>query len=125
MNRRILSFLMLAGAGLVAGCEAVPQQVVAVPVRPAVAVCSFQVVNNSSFVVRSLQFSSSAQANWGVDQLGAGVLPPGRAQNFRPNNPGNYDFRVIWQTGRMAEIRQVNPCVTPRVIVTNGGLIAR
>lgn len=126
MTRRILSIAAALGAaGLLTGCADPSMQPVAVAPVPTAATCGFQVVNNSSVTVRNLNFSSSALSNWGADQLGAAVLPPGRAASFRPNNPGNYDFRVIWMNGRSAELRQVNPCRSPSIIVTNAGLVAR
>lgn len=131
MNRRsLLTAATLLSAGLLGGCDPNMQQMAttvpaSLPVRPPVGTCAFQVVNNSSLTVHQLYFSSSAQTSWGVDQLGTSVLPPGRAQSYRPNNPGNYDFRVIWTNGRTAELRQVNPCATSQVVVTNRGLVAR
>lgn len=123
MNRRhSLAVLALGSAALLAGCEQAVQQVVTMP---AAATCGFQVANESSLTVNNLFFSSSAVSGWGPDQLGNSVLPPGRARNFRPNNQGNYDFRVVWTNGRAAELRQVDPCRTRQVLVTNRGLLAR
>jgi hypothetical protein len=85
----------------------------------------FQVVNNSSLTVMQLFFSHSSISNWGVDQLGQNVLPPGRVWNYRANNAGNYDFRVVWQNGRAAELRRVDICRASRIIVTNSGLYAQ
>jgi hypothetical protein len=96
--RRTLLTLALGGGALAAsGCaqpqpvyvQAPPQQVVAtMPAR----VCdsSFRVINNSGLTVQTLQFSHSSLGGWGADQLGANVLPPGRAMNFRAANTGNW-----------------------------------
>lgn len=127
MNRRhVLAAALAAGSTLLSGCVDPTQQPVATaPVRP-VAACGFQVINNSGVTVHTLNFSSSAFTSWGTDQLGSSVLPPGRSVSFRPGNAGSsYDFRVVWTNGRAAELRQVNTCRTPNVIVTNGGLVAR
>lgn len=125
MRRFALAAVLAAGSSLLSGCvDPNMQPIAAAPVRP-VATCGFQVLNNSSITVHSLNFSSSALASWGADQLGSSVLPPGRAVSFRPSYGGNYDFRVIWTNGRAAELRQVDTCRTPNVIVTNRGLMAR
>ncbi len=126
MTRRlVLAAALAAGSSLLSGCvDPNMQPIATAPVRP-VATCGFQVINNSGITVHTLNFSSSAFTSWGADQLGSSVLPPGRSVSFRPGNAGNYDFRVIWTNGRAAELRQVNTCRTPNVIVTNGGLMAR
>jgi len=130
IRRKILSLLAVLGAGSVAACAPqtiyVPQPV-AVAQPPVAVGCDtrFQVVNQSSLTVMQLFFSHSSLANWGVDQLGQNVLPPGRAWNYRANNAGNYDFRVVWQNGRAAELRRVNICAATQIVVTNQGLFAR
>ncbi len=114
--------LMLAAPLLLAACA----QDGAAPVAGRTAACdtSIRVSNQSSGVVQQLYFSHSSLNAWGADQLGANVLPPGRFVNYRMNNPGNYDFRVVWSDGRSAELRRVNVCAASQVIVTNGGLRA-
>jgi hypothetical protein len=84
----------------------------------------FQVVNNSSATVQQLYFSHARQSGWGVDQLGAEILPPGRLKAYRAVNTGSYDFRAVWSNGRAAELRGVNICRASRIIVTDRGLIA-
>jgi hypothetical protein len=131
MFRRTLPAAMaLLGAAAVSACAPqtvyVPQPVAVgpAPIRQA---CNtqFQVVNNSSRTVLTLQYSHSSLANWGADQLGQNVLPPGRVWNARAANTGNYDFRITWAGGGAAELRQVNICVASQIVVTNRGLIAR
>jgi hypothetical protein len=128
--RCTLLTLALGGGALAAsGCaqpqpiyvQAPPQQVVAaMPAR----VCdtSFRVINNSGLTVQTLQFSHSSLGGWGADQLGANVLPPGRAMNFRAANTGNYDFRAIWVNGRAVERYRVNVCTTSNIVITNRGI---
>ncbi|WP_198377541.1 hypothetical protein [Neoroseomonas rubea] len=128
IRRKLLALFALAGTGALAACA--PQTVyIPQPVAPGpVAVgCDtrFQVVNNSSLTVMQLFFSHSSINNWGVDQLGQNVLPPGRVWNYRANNAGNYDFRIVWQNGRAAELRRVNICAASRIVVTNSGLYAQ
>lgn len=125
-RRKLLGLFAAIGAASVAACA--PQTVyVPQPVAPAPVACDtrFQVVNNSSMTVMQLFFSHSSINNWGVDQLGQYVLAPGRVWNYRAANPGNYDFRIVWQNGRAAELRQVNICRASRIIVTNSGLYAQ
>ena len=129
MRRRLLpAAIALLGTAAVAACA--PQTVYVpapVGVGPAQVACDsrFQVVNNSSRTVLTLQYSHSSLANWGVDQLGQNVLPPGRVWNARANNAGNCDFRITWAGGGAAELRQVNICAASQIVVTNSGLFAR
>jgi hypothetical protein len=85
---------------------------------------SFRVVNASSGTVQALYFSHSSRSGWGTDQLGSGVLPPGRALNYRAANTGNYDFRAVWSNGRAAELMGVNVCRASVITITDRGLRA-
>jgi hypothetical protein len=130
LRRRILSLLAAVGASAVAACAPqtvyVPQPVAVAPPPPVMACDTrFQVANRSSHTVMQLFFSHSSLSTWGVDQLGANVLPPGRVMHFRANNPGNYDFRVVWSNGRAAELRRVNICAASQIVITNQGMFAR
>lgn len=128
--KRLTAIAALASATLLGAC--VPQQ----PYQPVMGgpvmggptrVCdtSIRVINESNYLVHQLYFSHSSLGSWGNDKLGANVLPPGRALNYRLTNPGNYDFRVVWNNGRATEIRQINVCVASQIIVTNRGISAR
>jgi hypothetical protein len=124
VQRRFLSAAIagLAALGL-AACQQEPaQRVVVVPSQACDT--SFRVVNQSSGTVERLYFSSSALSGWGNDQLGTSVLPPGRAAGYRAANTGNYDFRVVWTNGRVAELMGVNICRASQITVTDRGLIA-
>jgi hypothetical protein len=130
VRRKILSLLAVLGATTVAACAPqtvyVPQPV-AIAQPPVAAVCDtrFQVANRSSLTVMQLFFSHASLSAWGADQLGANVLPPGRVANYRANNAGNYDFRIVWSNGRAAELRRVNICAASQIVVTNQGIFAR
>jgi hypothetical protein len=124
--KRLTAIAALAGATLLGGCvqpQPYVQPVMVAPTR----VCdtSIQVMNQSNYTVQQLFFSHSSLGSWGADQLGANILPPGRAANYRLTNPGNYDFRIVWNNGRASEIRQINVCAASRIIVTNRGLSAQ
>jgi hypothetical protein len=85
---------------------------------------AFRVVNQSGMTVERLFFSHASRGNWGADQLGSNVLPPGRSASYRASYSGAYDFRVVFADGRAAELRGVNICAASNVIVTNRGLRA-
>jgi hypothetical protein len=131
MRRRLLpAAIALLGAAAVSACAPqtvyVPQPVAVAP-GPIGPGCDtrFQVVNRSSRTVLTLQYSHSSLANWGVDQLGQNVLPPGRVFNARAANAGNYDFRITYAGGGARELRNVNICRASRIVVTNGGMYAQ
>lgn len=130
VRRKLLALLSIAGAGAVAACAPqtvyVPQPVAVAP-SPVAVGCDtrFQVVNNSSRAIYSLQYSHASRSDWGVDQLGNAMIPPGRAWNARAANAGAYDFRITWNGGGAAELRNVNICVASRIYVTNSGMYAR
>jgi hypothetical protein len=86
---------------------------------------SFTLVNQSGVTVNEFYFGSSAQRSWGVDQLGANVLPNGRTMNFRARNAGNNDFKVVWANGEFAELMQVDICRTSQIVAGPRGLSAR
>jgi hypothetical protein len=115
--------LGFAALGLLACTEDARRPVATTVVQPSCDT-SFRVVNQSSLTVAQLFFSHSNLGAWGNDQLGASVLPPGRFANYRAANTGSYDFRVVWQNGRSAELRRVNICAASQIIVTNNGLQA-
>ncbi len=131
MLRRLLPAAMaLMGAAAVTACAPqtvyVPQPVAVAP-APIRQACDsrFQVVNNSSRTVLTLQYSHASLSSWGPDMLGQNVLRPGQVWTTRARNAGNYDFRITWAGGGAAELRQVNICAASQIIVTNRGLLAR
>jgi len=130
VRRKILALFAVMGAAAVSACAPqtvyIPQPVAVAPqpMRPA---CDtrFQVVNNSGLTVMQLFFSHASRNDWGVDQLGQNVLAPGRVWNYTAANAGSYDFRVVYQNGRAAELRRVDICRASRIVVTNQGLYAQ
>jgi hypothetical protein len=127
-RRKLLALFAVMGAAAVSACAPqtvyVPQPAFVAP-PPVACDTRFQVVNNSSLTVMQLFFSHASRTDWGVDQLGQNVLPPGRAWNFAAANAGAYDFRVIYANGRAAELRRVDICRASRIVVTNQGLFAQ
>ena len=129
MFRRLLTATALLGLAGLAACVPETRTVVvhqqAAPVQQRVSCnTAFRVINQSSGTVERLYFSHSSLGGWGTDQLGQNVLPPGRTTSFRAANTGYYDFRVVWQNGRSAELRQINVCAASNIYVTNRGLSA-
>jgi hypothetical protein len=130
IRRKLLAMFAVAGAAAVSACAPqtvyIPQPAYIAP-PPVVQSCDtrFQVVNNSGLTVMQLFFSHASRNDWGVDQLGQNVLPPGRAWNFTAANAGAYDFRVVYANGRAAELRRVDICRASRIVVTNQGLFAQ
>lgn len=128
MLRRLLpAAIALMGAAAVSACA--PQTVYVpapVAVAPPAAACDtrFQVVNNSSRPVYSLQYSHASRNDWGPDQLGQNMIPVNGVWNARAANAGLYDFRITWNGGGAAELRQIDICRASRIVVTNRGLYA-
>jgi len=85
----------------------------------------FTLNNQSGSTVNEFYFGSSAQPAWGVDQLGADVLPAGRSSSFETRSPGRNDFRVVWANGATAELMGVDICSTSEIVATRGRLAAR
>lgn len=85
----------------------------------------FALVNNSGATIREFYFGSSAQPDWGADQLGRYMLPHGATMNFSTRHTGLNDFRVVWDTGEHAELMQVNICTTSAIVATPRGIEAR
>ncbi|MCX7326553.1 MAG: hypothetical protein NTZ14_19535 [Hyphomicrobiales bacterium] len=94
---------------------------------PAMAQCdtSFTLVNRSGATVQEFYFGSSAQREWGADQLGTSVLVNGQSMRFRARNAGANDFRIVWANGDRAELMRVDICVTSEIIATRSGIEAR
>lgn len=131
LRRKFLALLALMGTTAVAACAPqtvyVPQPGYVAPPVYAAPGCDtrFQVVNNSSRQVYSLQYSHASRSDWGVDQLGQNMIPVGGVWNARAANAGAYDFRITWNGGGAAELRNVNICSASQIIVTNRGMYAR
>ncbi len=126
MMRRSTALIAPLAALFLAACQPQQPQMIVVE-QPPTRACDtrFRVTNYSSQTVAQLFFSHSSQSNWGADQLGASVLPPGRHVNYAAANAGDYDFRVVWVSGRAAELRRVNICAASEISVTDAGLRAR
>jgi hypothetical protein len=85
---------------------------------------SIEVVNNSGRQIDELYFNPTRMSSWGRDRLGENVLTAGRKASFRPGTGGRYDFRVVWNGGNEAEIRNVDICSVGRITATRDGLVA-
>ncbi|MBS7791861.1 hypothetical protein KTR66_17810 [Roseococcus sp. SDR] len=86
---------------------------------------SFTLINRSGSTVQEFYFGSSAQREWGVDQLGTNVLVNGQSMRFRARNAGANDFKIVWANGDTAELMRIDICVTSEIIATRRGIEAR
>jgi hypothetical protein len=86
---------------------------------------SFTLVNRSGSTIQEFYFGSSAQREWGADQLGTNVLVNGQSMRFRTRNAGANDFRVVWANGARADLMRVDICVTNEIVATRSGIEAR
>lgn len=85
----------------------------------------FDLINRSGAQVDEFYFGSSANQNWGPDRLGDGVLANGQTRRFQPRATGMVDFKVVWQNGETAEVRQVDICTATEIVATKSGITAR
>ncbi len=124
----LLPLLATVAAALAAGCTPAEPPPLAFggpqPGAPVACDTRFRLANASSSTIAQFYFSHASQRQWGPDQLGSEVLPPGRAVIFRAAYPGDYDFRVVMADRRSAELRHVNVCTVLEVTVTDTGLRA-
>ena len=86
---------------------------------------SFSLVNQSGTTIQEFYFGSSAQSNWGVDQLGQNVLPNAQTMRFSTRSPGANDFKVVWAGGATAELMRIDICATSQIVATRQGIVAR
>ena len=84
----------------------------------------FTLINRSGETVNEFYYNPARNPNWGPDRLGEGVLANGRQRAYRPARGGSYDFRVVWEGGAEAEIRNINICETSNIVATRGGIRA-
>ena len=85
----------------------------------------FTLLNHSGETIREFYFGPSASSNWGPDRLGQNILEHTRSMNFTPRLAGAHDFKVVWASGRTAQLMGVNICVTNQIVAARSGLIAR
>lgn len=86
---------------------------------------SFTLVNRSGATIQEFYFGSSAQREWGVDQLGTNVLVNGQTMRFRTRSAGANDFRVVWASGERADLMRIDICTTNEIVATRSGIEAR
>ena len=85
----------------------------------------FTLRNTSGVQVNEFYFGSSRNPNWGPDRLGQNVLSSGRSMEFRTAQGGQQDFKVVWDNGDTAELKQVDICSTNEIVATRNGISAR
>jgi hypothetical protein len=85
----------------------------------------FTLRNVSGVQVDEFYFGSSRNPNWGQDRLGDNVLPNGGTQSFRTAQSGLQDFKISWENGETAELKQIDICATNEIVATRKGIEAR
>lgn len=123
VRRSILATTLLAAGTLLGACTPDKRQPVAAT-NQAACDTGTRFVNNSSATVFNLFYNPAGNPNWGPDRLGQNVLRPGATSNVRLSFARPYDFRVVWENGLAAELRNVDICRTSQIIITNAGLRA-
>jgi hypothetical protein len=85
---------------------------------------SFSIVNRTQTVVRELYATPSGNANWGQNRLDGRngnptSLAPGAHMTVRRRGETecNFDFRVVFATGRSEERKGVNVCAMEEVSI--------
>lgn len=71
---------------------------------------SVVVINQSSYVIHSLYISPTASDEWGPDQLGEDVIPPGGTMTFTGIHCGTYDVRLTNPSGGVCDVPAVPIC---------------
>ena len=85
---------------------------------------TFTLANRSGSTVNEFYFNPANNPNWGPDRLGEGVLANGRQRTYSPSRGGRFDFRVVWQSGEEAEMRNIDICSTSKIVATRNGIMA-
>jgi hypothetical protein len=81
------------------------------------------VTNAAPQAVEQLYASRAGGVDWGRDRLDAAGVPAGATRGFAVT-PGRNSLRIVFSNGRAAEIANVDVCGTPRVTVTEQGIVA-
>lgn len=84
---------------------------------------SLVVVNNSSYDIYYLYMSSTADPNWGPDQLGSSVLSAGSSFTLNGVPCGNYDIKLVDEDRDECEIRNAYMCADTALTITNEQLL--
>lgn len=80
---------------------------------------SFTVLNNTPLPVARIFASPVAAPDWGHDRLAGTPLPPGAARAIRLDPRGGclIDLRAVQADGAPRELRGIDTCATPRVVL--------
>lgn len=68
------------------------------------------VLNQSSFTIHSLYISPTSSDEWGPDQLGEDIIPPGGTMTFTGIACGSYDVRLTEPSGGTCDVPAVTIC---------------
>ncbi|HEY8610334.1 MAG TPA: hypothetical protein VIL69_03480, partial [Roseomonas sp.] len=85
------------------------------------------VANETGLAVRELYLAPAAEANPGVDRLGADTLPPGGSIRLRlgRNQPCAWSLRAVLADETVEERRNINLCRSTRITLGDASAPAR
>lgn len=81
-------------------------------------------VNRHLAPVQEVYVSSSNDADWGPDRLGANLLPMGEEVTTEVEATCDADIRIVFPNGGAEERREVNICETPRIVLRPAWVVA-
>jgi hypothetical protein len=79
--------------------------------------------NASSFEIRAIYFSSSADGKWGADRLGDDILYPGYTLTLAGLRHGRYRMRLVDEDGDSCVIPETGLFENKAWRITNGWLL--
>jgi hypothetical protein len=81
---------------------------------------SLVLANQHLATVEQVFVSSSSDADWGPDRLGAGLLPAGEERTLEIEAECRVDIRILFPGGGIEERRALDICATPRLVLSPG-----
>ncbi|MGG5888832.1 hypothetical protein ACLF3G_16970 [Falsiroseomonas sp. HC035] len=85
---------------------------------------SLVLANRHLATVAQVYVSSSSDADWGPDRLGAELLPTGEETTLALEVECRVDIRILFPGGGIEERRAVDICAAPRLVLTPGWVAA-
>ncbi|MGK7869650.1 hypothetical protein [Falsiroseomonas sp. E2-1-a20] len=85
---------------------------------------SLVLANRHFATVEQVYVSSSSEADWGPDRLGAELLPTGQDTTLELEVECRVDIRILFPGGGSEERRAVDICAAPRLVLTPGWVAA-
>jgi hypothetical protein len=86
---------------------------------------SVALVNRHLATVQEVYVSPSTDSDWGPDRLGAATLPQGQETVVQVEGGCEADIRIVFPNGGAEEVREVNICDQPRIVLAPGWVVQR